>query len=206
MRSPTATNVARLYSAHEEKRSNNDINVLNQSPLFDALKTGTAPSAPFEVNGNQYTKGYYLTDGIYPDWATFIKGMSCLRDEPRIKFTRFQASARKDIERAFGFLQGRFHILSLPARTMKVNKMRRVTECCLILHNMILEDNDFALCKWEERVITGETANRAQRVRNIGRDQDIIRREIRDRTVHNQLTDDLVELIWNLPVSFRTTN
>ncbi|XP_071713052.1 protein ALP1-like [Rutidosis leptorrhynchoides] len=264
MRSPTATDVARLYSVHKEKHgfrgmlgsidcmhwewkncpvahkgqytrgdhkkptimleavasydlwichaffgmagSNNDINVLNQSPLFDVLKTGRAPPAPFEVNGHQYTKGYYLADGIYPEWATLIKGMSCPTDDPRIKFTRFQASDRKDIERAFRVLQGRFYILSIPARVMQVNNMRRVMECCLILHNMILEDNDFALCKWEERFITEPMANRAQRVRNRGRDQDIIRREIRDRDVHNQLTDDLVEHIWNLPASFRTTN
>ncbi|XP_071698948.1 protein ALP1-like [Rutidosis leptorrhynchoides] len=264
MRSPTTTDVARIYSAHEEKLgfkgmlgsidcmhwewkncpvahkgqytrgdhkkptimleavasydlwiwhaffgmagSNNDINVLNQSPVFDALKKGTAPSAPFEINGHQYTKVYYLADGIYLDWATLIKGMSCPTDEPRIKFTRFQASARKDIERAFGVLQGRFHILSQPSRTLKVNKMRRVMECCLILHNMILEDNDFALCKWEERFITEERANRAQRVRNKGRDQDVVTREIRYRAVHDQLTEDLIEHIWNLPTAFRRTN
>ncbi|XP_071728867.1 uncharacterized protein [Rutidosis leptorrhynchoides] len=150
--------------------SNNDMNVLNQSPVFDGLKNETAPSAPFEVNGHKYTKGYYLADGIYLDWATLIKGMSCPTDEPIIKFTSFQTSARKDIERAFGVLQGRFHILSQPSRTLKVNKMQRLMECCLILHNMILEDNDFVLCKWEERFITEERANRAQRVRNRGRD------------------------------------
>ncbi|XP_071692051.1 uncharacterized protein [Rutidosis leptorrhynchoides] len=153
MRSPTATDVARLYSAHEEKHGFkgmlSSIDCMHwewkncpvaykgqytrgdhKKPTimleamasydlwiwhaffgmavtgFDALKKGTAPSAPFEVNGHQYTKGYYLADDIYPDWATLIKGMSCPTDEPRIKFTRFQASARKDIERAFGVLQG----------------------------------------------------------------------------------------------------
>ncbi|XP_071741457.1 uncharacterized protein [Rutidosis leptorrhynchoides] len=118
MRSPNAHDVARLYSAHEERHgfrgmlgiidcmhwewrnclvalkeqytrgdhkkptlmleavasydlwiwhafffgmagSNNDINVLNQSPIFDKLKNGTCPSAPFEVNGHEYSKRYY---------------------------------------------------------------------------------------------------------------------------------------------------
>ncbi|XP_071727891.1 uncharacterized protein [Rutidosis leptorrhynchoides] len=229
MRSPNAHDVAKLYSAHEERHgfrgmlgsidvcigsegivliasSNNDINVLNQSPIFDKLKNGTAPSAPFEVNGHHYTKGYYLTDGIYPDWETLIKGYSCPTEEETIKFTRFQASARKDVEMAFGVLQGWFHILRLPVCTMSVNRMRRVMECCVILHNMILEDNGFALSKWEERFITEEMENRMEHVPNRGRDRDIIAREIWDRDVHNQLTEDLVEHIWNLPMTFRSAN
>ncbi|XP_071741095.1 protein ALP1-like [Rutidosis leptorrhynchoides] len=186
--------------------SNNDINVLNQSYVFDKLKKGTSPLAPFEVNGNQYTKGYYLADGIYPDWATLVKGFACPTDDPRIKFTRFQASARKDVERAFGVLQGRFHILRLAARTMSVNKMRRVMDCCIILHNMILEDQEFMLSDCEEEFITEDMENRPERIPNRGRDQDVIIREIRDRTVHDQLTDDLVEHIWNLSSAFRTMN
>ncbi|XP_071697706.1 uncharacterized protein [Rutidosis leptorrhynchoides] len=213
MRSPNAHDVARLYSAHEEiiwhaffgmAGSNNDINVLNQSPIFDKLKNGTFPSAPFEVNGHEYSKGYYLADDIYPDWATLVKGYSCPTEEPTIKFTRFQASARKDVERAFGVLQGRFHIIRLASRSMSVNRMRRVMECCIILHNMILEDNGFALSKWEERFTTEEMENGMERIRN--RDRDIIAREIRDRDLHNQLTEDLVEHIWNLPPTFRNSN
>ncbi|XP_071739195.1 uncharacterized protein [Rutidosis leptorrhynchoides] len=133
LRKPTATDVARLYSAHEEKHgfkgmlgsidcmhwawkncpvgwkgqytrgdhghptimleavasydmwiwhsflgmagSNNDINVLNHSPLFDSLKKDTAAPSPFEVNGQVYPFGYYLADGIYPDWTTLKKGI-----------------------------------------------------------------------------------------------------------------------------------
>ncbi|XP_071734208.1 uncharacterized protein [Rutidosis leptorrhynchoides] len=186
--------------------SNNDINVLNQSPIFDKLKNGTFPSAPFEVNRHEYSKGYYLADGIYPDWATLVKGYSCPTEEPTIKFTRFQASARKDVERAFGVLQGRFHIIRIASRSMSVNRMRRVMECCLILHNMILEDNGFALSKWEERFTTEEMENGMERIRNRGRDRDIIAREIRDRDLHNQLTEDLAEHIWNLPPTFRNAN
>ncbi|XP_071685598.1 uncharacterized protein [Rutidosis leptorrhynchoides] len=174
LRDPNATDIARLYSVHEEKHSfrgmlgsidcmhwqwencpnawkgqytrgdrkgptvmleavashdmwiwhaffgmagsNNDINVLNNSSLFYSLKNGSAPPASFYVNGHQYTKGYYLADGIYPDWATLIKGYSQPTDEKRVKFKRFQESARKDVERTFGVLQGRFAILKCPAR------------------------------------------------------------------------------------------
>ncbi|XP_076956462.1 uncharacterized protein LOC143631656 [Bidens hawaiensis] len=53
--------------------SNNDISVLNQSPLFNQILEGTARECNFTVNGNVYTKEYYLVDGIYPKWTTLVK-------------------------------------------------------------------------------------------------------------------------------------
>ncbi|XP_071728321.1 uncharacterized protein [Rutidosis leptorrhynchoides] len=77
LRKPTAEDIARLYNFHAQKHglpgmlgsidcSNNDINVLNFSPLFNTIKDGTASPSPFEVNGRRYKRGYYLGDGIYP--------------------------------------------------------------------------------------------------------------------------------------------
>ncbi|XP_071728134.1 uncharacterized protein [Rutidosis leptorrhynchoides] len=60
---------------------------------------------------------YYLADGIYPTWAAFLKGFSSVVDEKRSYFTKKQAGARKDVERTFGILQGRWHILQQPARS-----------------------------------------------------------------------------------------
>ncbi|GKE44318.1 ALP1-like protein [Tanacetum coccineum] len=53
--------------------ANNDINVLDNSSLFDDLLNDTAHILPYEVNGVGYEKGYYLANGIYPQWATFVK-------------------------------------------------------------------------------------------------------------------------------------
>nr|XP_043612088.1 uncharacterized protein LOC122583779 [Erigeron canadensis] len=86
--------------------SNNDINVLNKSDLFDQLLQDRAPAVNFTVNSQQFTKGYYLADGIYPEWATLVKSFKCPMDPKTSKFKRFQESARKDVERAFGVLQG----------------------------------------------------------------------------------------------------
>ncbi|GJW60908.1 ALP1-like protein isoform X1 [Tanacetum coccineum] len=53
--------------------SNNDINVLYQSPIFNDLKSGRAPEIPFVANGINYPSGYYLVDGIYPELAPLVK-------------------------------------------------------------------------------------------------------------------------------------
>uniref|UniRef100_A0A0D3CPF9 Harbinger transposase-derived protein n=1 Tax=Brassica oleracea var. oleracea TaxID=109376 RepID=A0A0D3CPF9_BRAOL len=50
----------------------NDLNILDRSPVFDDIINGIAPQVNFYVNGHPYHLAYYLTDGIYPDWATFI--------------------------------------------------------------------------------------------------------------------------------------
>ncbi|XP_071708781.1 protein ALP1-like [Rutidosis leptorrhynchoides] len=263
LRKPTSSDIARLYSAHEEKHgfkgmlgsidcmhwkwkncpvawkgqytsghqkhptivleaiasydtwiwhaffgaagANNDVNVLNQSSLFDDIKNGNAPFAPFTVNGHDYLNGYYLSDGIYPDWATLIKAYSTPTDEPRAKFKQFQESARKDVERTFGVLQGRFHILQMAGRPHSVNKLRRILYYCVLLHNMIVEDNGFNITWLEEELLATDEAN-PNYVRNRSTSRDVREQEIRDRNVHDQLRQDLTEHIWSLPPNFRTMN
>ena len=66
--------------------SNNDLNVLGASPLFNDILQGKAPNMPYVINGREYNHGYYLADGIYPEYATFVKSSTYPADEKRKLF------------------------------------------------------------------------------------------------------------------------
>lgn len=61
----------------------NDINVLNKSPLFNRLASGTAPVCNYTIDGHDFTMGYYLADGIYPKWATLVQTISYPQDQKK---------------------------------------------------------------------------------------------------------------------------
>src|ERR1044072_9286250 len=120
--------------------SNNDINVLNQSHVFADVLNGVAPRVQYVVNGNPYDMGYYLADGIYPTWATFVKTIPMPQGPQRQLFAKIQEGARKDVERTFGVLQSRFAIIRGPSRNWHVDTMSNIMHACIIMHNMIVED------------------------------------------------------------------
>ncbi len=51
-----------------------------------------------------------------------------------------QEGARKDVERCFGVLQARFTIVKGLARFWKREDLHFIITVCVILHNMIVED------------------------------------------------------------------
>ena len=120
--------------------SNNDINVLQRSPVFLRLAKGEAPMVNYTINGNSYDKGYYLEDGIYPDWSTIVKTNRNPDDEKCKRFAKEQAACRKDVERAFSVLQSRWAIVRHPARIWDTKRMHEVMTAYVIMHNMIIED------------------------------------------------------------------
>ncbi|GKA16699.1 ALP1-like protein isoform X1 [Tanacetum coccineum] len=175
--------------------ANNDLTVLNHSPLFDDLLDDIAPVVPFEVNGVTFEKGYYLADGIYPQWAAFVKSFTVARDERNAVFKRRQESARKDVERAFGVLQGRWHIIAQPARAWTVNKLRRIMYTCIILHNMILKNQKFALSDIGDTYICPR-ANLARTWIERCEAQRKQAKELRDKQTHAKLQRNLIEHVW----------
>ncbi|KAI4965953.1 hypothetical protein ZWY2020_047363 [Hordeum vulgare] len=120
--------------------SHNGINVLQHLPVFARLAEGNSPPGNFTVNGHNYDKGYYLGDGIYPKWTTIVKTIPDPVGEKRKRFAQEQEGARKDVERAFGVLQSRRGIVRYPTNTWSTQKPWEVMTACVIMHNMIVED------------------------------------------------------------------
>jgi hypothetical protein len=183
--------------------SNNDINVLNQSTIFIEELKGQTPRVQYMVNGNQHNIGYYLADGIYPDWAVFVKSISMPNSDKDKLYAQEQEGARKDIEWAFGVLRRRFCILKQPTRLYDRNQLHNVVLACIILHNMIVEDEkeddleenldlneDPSTVIVEEPEFSPDQYITFERV--LEKDSDI-----RDRSAHHRLKKDLVEHIWN---------
>ncbi|WVZ49627.1 hypothetical protein U9M48_000967 [Paspalum notatum var. saurae] len=172
----------------------NDINVLHRSPLFDDLISGNAPNIEFTVNGNTYHMGYYLTDGIYPEWATLVKGIPLPRAPKDQLFSEKVAMYRKDVECAFGILQKKFAIVKGPARNWFGAIMRNIMETCVILHNMTVED--------ERRLGLRHDYNQGSRVQALPRNEPTIelmiekRNQIINKPAHRQLQADLIQHVW----------
>ncbi|XP_009107586.3 uncharacterized protein LOC103833242 [Brassica rapa] len=182
----------------------NDINVLDRSPVFDDIINGQAPQVTYFVNGREYHLAYYLTDGIYPKWASFIQSISLPQGPKAVLFAQRQETVRKDVERAFGVLQARFAIVKNPALFWDKVKIGKIMRACIILHNMIVEDERDRYTQFELSEFQLREDNGSSHV-DLTYSTDIptnianmmgVRTRIRDRQMHEQLKSDLVEHVW----------
>ncbi|XP_062028623.1 uncharacterized protein LOC133744545 [Rosa rugosa] len=192
----------------------NDLNVLAKSLLFNELTAGRAPLIQFQVNNRAHSLGYYLADGIYPRWATFLKTVRNPTRPKEIEFAKAQEGYRKDVERCFGILQSRFGIVRGAARGWHKEDLRYIMLTCIILHNMIVEnerpeDSDDELESDDE-----EANNMRPRIAEVwegptGRDFDPVGRDahhmngfmdryqqIRSDQSHSNLQEDLIQHFW----------
>ncbi|XP_047046702.1 uncharacterized protein LOC124651700 [Lolium rigidum] len=125
LRSPNEQYIARLLAIGEERGFSTE---------------GQTPAVNYSINGHQYTMGYYLADGIYPRWATFVKSIPAPDTRKHKTFAKKQEACRKDVERAFGVMQSRFAIVRGPAKGWKRKEIGDVMKACVIMHNMIVEE------------------------------------------------------------------
>uniref|UniRef100_A0A0D3CI67 DDE Tnp4 domain-containing protein n=1 Tax=Brassica oleracea var. oleracea TaxID=109376 RepID=A0A0D3CI67_BRAOL len=168
------------------------------------LRLGRAPKVNYIVNGHEYHLAYYLTYGIYPKWANFVQSIPLPQGPKASLFATHQEVVRKDVERAFGVLQTRFVIVKNPALLWDKIKIEKITRACIILHNMIVEDERDGYTQFDVSVFTQPESNRSSQVdftnstymhSNLDNMMSIHNR-VCDNTIHQQLKVELVEHIW----------
>jgi len=103
----------------------NDINVMQQSPLYLDVTGGRWPprGTPCTINGRTRTLPYYLVDGIYPRYTFLMSPHPKPSSEEQKTFKRLQEAIRKDVERLFGVLMKRFHVALHPGRYRSVSQL-----------------------------------------------------------------------------------
>ena len=186
----------------------NNLNILDRSPVFDDIINGIAPEVNFNVNGNQYHLAYYLTDGIYPKWVTFIQSIRLPQGQKNSLFAQTQEAVKKDVERVFGVLQARFAVVRNPSHLWDKDKIANIMRACIILHNMIVEDErssstQYDVDEFQEREeVDTFSVNMPSNLGNI-----IDRRtSVRNTQAHHNLKNDLIDNIWakfgHLPNNF----
>eukprot|EP00918_Siedleckia_nematoides_P002428 GHVU01005576.1.p1 GENE.GHVU01005576.1~~GHVU01005576.1.p1 ORF type:complete len:440 (+),score=48.73 GHVU01005576.1:219-1538(+) len=194
----------------------NDLNILDRSPLFDELLEGRAPKVSYELNGSRYSTAYFLADGIYPDWPVFMKTIAQPTGLKHQHYALRQEATRKSVERGFGVVQARFRVIQQPFRQWSLDAMRAILRCCLILHNMVVEDereiygNDMYDYLFEEERTGAQVTERlglpyvnvtrpppGERVTSV--DALVCNLECMKRqSEHNRLKQDLIEHLWGI--------
>lgn len=178
--------------------SNNDLNVLDRSPVFDDLANGRTHPVEFMVNGHSYDMGYYLADKIYPDWATLVKTNSHPVNAKDSTFATAQESVRKDVERAFGVLRSKFRIIQQCGRLWSPHDMNTIMRACIILHNMCIEaERDQGI---DEHEFDDPSDPPIPTERNVAPINEFMAayRKLQDKPTSLQLQQDLIEHHWML--------
>ncbi|XP_057796931.1 uncharacterized protein LOC131012963 [Salvia miltiorrhiza] len=182
LRSPTSSDVARLL-------------YIGQQRGFPGI--GITPPANYVIQGKEYSVGYYLADGIYPKWSTLVQTIHEPRTAKKKHFATRQESCRKDVERAFGVLQSRFAIVANPARFWQKKHLELIMKSCIIMHNMIIEDErDLSAPIQEMREVpTPDVETVPNEARQF---QEFLARyrSIKDKSAHLALRDALVDHLW----------
>ncbi|XP_047949255.1 uncharacterized protein LOC125195101 [Salvia hispanica] len=125
----------------------------------------------------------------YDQFAQFVRGESCLRQSGE--------SARKDVERAFGVLQSRWAILKGPTRFWYKEVIADVMYACIIMHNMIVEQERGHVTDWvdDEAGSSSSTATSpVTRGLPVGFGAVLQRQaSMRNQQDHTQLMTDMIE-------------
>ena len=173
----------------------NDINVLNRSPLMNKITNGETTPVEFVANGHTYNYGYYLADGIYQRWQTFVKPFSKPQGKKNLDFHNAQSAVRKDMERAFEILQAQFVIVRGPTRIWDQKILWYIMNACVIMHNMIMENERGQDLNYSQYALLGRPARVRRRTTRVARFIASYH-AIRRAETHDDLQKDLIEEWW----------
>ncbi|KAK3195792.1 hypothetical protein Dsin_027102 [Dipteronia sinensis] len=109
-----------------------------------------------------------------------------------------QEGCRKDVERAFGVLQSRFAIVAGPARFWHKQVLHDIMTTCIIMHNMIIEDERDVDTSIEDHM-EAPTPEVEMMLDENTRFQEFLarHREIRDKEAHIALRNALIDHLWD---------
>ncbi|KAK1697729.1 hypothetical protein QYE76_014426 [Lolium multiflorum] len=109
-------------------------------------------------------------------------------------------ACRKDVKRAFGVLQAQFAIVRYPALSWSHDQMWEVMQACVIMHNMIIEDDhkNHARTHVGPYECEGPLAEVDHELPADFADFLAMHAKIHDSNVHDQLQADLVENLWRI--------
>jgi hypothetical protein len=154
----------------------------------------------FVINGHKYNKGYYLANGIYPRWATFVKTIThAVPGGKKSWFSQCREVCRKDVERAYSVLQARFAIVRFPALTWSKDQMWEIMNACVTMHNMTIKsEREHPVFDTKPYHHQGPLVTVDHHVAAAFPTFLAMCQEIRDANTHRQLQDNLVEHLWML--------
>lgn len=109
-------------------------------------------------------------------------------------FAKYQEATRKDVERAFGVLQARWGIIKGPARMWQPAALHLLMNCCIILHNMKINDEG-----QEAQVLDGFVRPPPLLERPGEHFGSFLAERMHycDRAAHFDLRNNLIEHIWS---------
>ncbi|KAL9677473.1 hypothetical protein QQ045_005705 [Rhodiola kirilowii] len=234
LRSPNATDLSRLLHRGEHRGFPGMVGSINcmhwewkncpiawqgshsgRKDIFDPLLAGICPQVTYKVNESTYDNSYYLADGIYPRYSSFVKTITNPQTTAEKLFSQKQESYRKDVERCFGIIQSRWAILRHAGMCHRKSVLKTIMLACIIMHNMIVEE-EFVEDEFEEieeqdlhnptsafTVYDGPTDQYDNRIRHDPVERTQQSQTFSDRLtnlqsayLHNQLQSDLVKHNW----------
>ena len=154
-------------------------------------------------NNDNQNFNNYSNYGTNPKWAAFVKTIKSPVLQKHKLFAQHQEAVRKDVERAFGVLQARFAFIRKPCLIWDDRFMGKIMKACIIIHNMIVEDERHTYLHYDPIIELSENIDDDDQNYGSTEQTSILqymsnKSALEDREKHEALKNDLIEHIWQM--------